>query len=111
MCKETIITLAIELINPFDADHVSFKNDGFLVKPFDSLQTSKHLATIALMKICILEGRKIRPLLVTRINEHHYKRLDGFCRYWACKELGMKQISCVLGDKAGGQSGLDPFIE
>jgi len=111
MCKDTVIGLEIDVINPFDADHVSFGNGGFLVKPFGSLQTAKHRATIALMKICILEGRKIRPLLVTRINEHHYKRLDGFCRYWACKELGMKQISCVLGDKAGGQSGLDPFIE
>ena len=110
MPEEICETIALEYVNTFDADHVQFNGEGFLVKPFESLQTVKHRATIDLMKICILEGRKIRPIAITRINEHHYQRLDGFCRYWAYKELGYKSIPCVLADTPGCQGGMEPFI-
>lgn len=96
-------------INTFDDDHTQF-NEGFLIKPFDSLQTLKHRATIDLIKICILEGKKIRPILITKIEDStlSYQRLDGFCRYWAYKELGRCKIPCVFGTQKGGQSGVAP---
>lgn len=98
-------------INTFDEDHIKFSDNGFLVKPFESLQTLKHRAVIDLIKLCILEGREIYPILVAKASKDTYQRLDGFCRYWAYKELGKIEIPCFFGTQKGGQSGRSPFNE
>lgn len=110
MPQENVEYIKLNLIKTFDDDHISF-NGGFLVKPFDSLQTLKHRATINLMKLCIMEGKKILPISIQKIDDNTYQRLDGFCRYWAYKELGKTGIPCIFGYAKGDQSGKDPFIK
>lgn len=96
-------------IQPFDDDHVSFAF-GFLVKPYNSLATLKHRATIDLMKVCISECQDMLPIAVKDVGEDKLQRLDGFCRYWALKELGIVMIPVVYREEPGCQSGELPFI-
>jgi hypothetical protein len=97
-------------INPFDLDHLPYEQ-GFIVRPFDSLATLKHRAAIDLMKMCIIEGRRILPIAVAQKGPLEYVRLDGFCRFWALKELGEEMIPCVIGESPGCQSSMNPFPE
>lgn len=102
--------ILLELINTFDDDHIPF-NEGFLVRPFDSMQSLKHRATIDLIKCCLIEGKNIFPISVIHTEGKQYQRLDGFCRYWAYKELGRTAIPCVFGKVKGEQSGLSPIMD
>ena len=101
--------LPMGIIDPFDSDHTQYGR-GFLVKPYESLQTHRHILIIEWMKTMIIENFEIRPILVQKLGDR-FQRLDGFCRYWAYKELGYTEIPVVLGDKHGGQDGMNPFIK
>lgn len=103
--------IPISQIKTFDDDHISF-GELFIVKPFDSLATLQHRSVIEFIKTQLQHGRKIRPILVRQSGSSadSYERLDGFCRLWAYKELGRKEIPCILGTDKGGQSDLSPFI-
>ena len=119
MSRENVVDIRLSGINTFDDTHVQF-GELFLVTPYDSLQTTNHRFVIEWLKVGINEGKKIRPILVKILPEciglpdgveAFYQRLDGFCRYWAYKELGRIRIPCIIGEVAGGQSDLSPFIE
>jgi len=99
--------IPLSQINPFDAWHTK-DNDGFIV---DGTQTQGHLKSIKFIKKRILEGGKMRPILVMKTGKNTYQRLDGFCRYWAYKELGRDKIPCIQGKIAGGQGNLNPFMD
>ena len=106
----TIRLIPLSQINPFDSDHILF-NESFLIKPLHSFATLKHRAIIDWMKICIQEGKQIRPICVISITPTAYLRLDGFCRYWAYKELGKSAIPCVPGTVFGEQHDMSPFLD
>lgn len=103
---ENIQYIPINQINPFDAFHTKAE-DGFVV---NDGQTEAHMKSIKFIKKHILEGGKIRPILIKEVGDKSYGRLDGFCRYWAYKELGRDKIPCIFGTMRGGQGLLSPFI-
>jgi len=109
MRTDDVKDIQLGRINTFDDTHIKF-GELFLVTPYDSLQTINHRFVIEWLKVSINEGKKIRPILVKQITNDSYYRLDGFCRYWAYKELGRETIPCVIGDTPGAQSNLSPFI-
>ena len=109
MSRKDVIDIRLSRINVFDDTHLRF-GELFLVTPYESLQTTNHRFVIEWLKTSINEGKEIRPILVKRIDENEYQRLDGFCRYWAYKELGRETIPCIIGEVPGGQSNLNPFI-
>ena len=115
MHKDDVQDIQLGRIRTFDDSHIKY-NDLFLVTPFDSMQTTTHRFVIEFIKTGVNEGKKIRPILIKKIGVAYnsnqcYQRLDGFCRYWAYKELGRETIPCVIGDTPGGQSTLSPFID
>ncbi len=75
----------IEWVQPYDAGHRCLAIDD------------EHRAGIEECKKLILAGKKIRPIHVNTDGV----RLDGFKRYMAFKELGYKEIECLV----------DPFPE
>jgi len=111
MYTDDVKIIQLDDINTFDDDHVSY-NTMFLVKPYASTQTVCHRHVIEFIKCGLAEGKLIRPILVKKTSGliRKYQRLDGFCRYWAYKELGHVAIPSVLGEKPGGQNRLDPFL-
>ncbi len=106
MYPEDVKYVSLNKINPFDDCHTKVK-DGFHV---DGTQTAAHRKSINFIKKRILEGGEMRPILVMKMVNDTYERLDGFCRYWAYKELGKDKIPCVFGFKKGGQGNLNPFM-
>lgn len=88
---------------------VDFRRDG--------KTTEQHLKEIQQIKPIIQSGKRIMPVLLTK-QGNRYKKLDGFKRCMAYKELGREQIEafvCVPGEtmeyqgqtivcKRGGQS-------
>lgn len=104
---ENVHYIPLSQINPFDAWHTKTE-DGFNV---DGNQTSGHLSSIKFIKKRILEGAVMRPILVMKMGNNTYQRLDGFCRYWAYKELGRDKIPCIFGTARGGQGNLNPFTD
>ncbi len=107
MCEGDIQHIQLSKIKPFDNWHTEIK-DGFIV---DNLQTKAHKSSIKFIKKRILEGGTILPILVMKMGNGIYQRLDGFCRYWAYKELGKDKIPCTIGTKEGGQGELNPFLD
>lgn len=70
----------IDLIQPYDAGHRAMAID------------EEHRDGIEHVKILINQGKIIRPILVSAEGQ----RLDGFKRYMAHLELGIKKIECVV---------------
>jgi len=70
----------IGLIQPYDAGHRALSTD------------QEHKDGIEYVKGLIQEGKHIRPILVNTEGQ----RLDGFKRYMAAKELGHKEIECII---------------
>lgn len=88
--KESIrVKLDIDLVQPYDAGH------------FPLIIDDEHRAGIEYVKNLIREGKKIRPILIACNGQ----RLDGFKRYMAFKELGHKEIECIVDPfgRMGGQ--------
>ena len=81
--------IKIDLIQPYDAGH----RPGV----FDE----DHREGIDMVKCLIGEGKTIRPILVNDDGQ----RMDGFKRYMAHRELGIKEIECIINPYAimGGQ--------
>ena len=61
----------------------------------------EHREGSKVVKKLIQEGKKIRPIACT----YYGKRLDGFKRYLAYKELGVKEVEVVIEEKGGCQDG------
>ena len=70
----------IDLIQPYDEGHRPLVFD------------KDHRNGIEYVKGLIISGKKIRPILVNTDGQ----RLDGFKRYMAHKELGLKAIDCIV---------------
>ena len=84
----------LEYVNPIGLKHLYNSDAG------------NYRQDINAIKKFIALGGKIQPIKVRRVNEHHYILLDGFCRYWACKELGLDSIKCMYrGEHDGVQAG------
>jgi hypothetical protein len=81
----------LEDIDPFDGGH---KQEGDY---FDcGKEQDDHIKGIDYAKSIILEGKDILPIAVYRCEGDKFKRLDGFKRYWAYKELGKPNIMCYI---------------
>lgn len=89
--EKTLVKVDIDSIQPYDEGH----------KPgvFDNA----HRSGIEFMKDQLKRGVELRPILV----DTNGQRLDGFKRYFAQKELGYKQIECIVDPFGvmGGQHG------
>jgi len=109
MYGENVEHIQLKLIGAFDDDHIQL-GELFIVKPFDSLATIQHRSLIEFIKAQLQHKRIIRPILVKQVADNYYQRLDGFCRFWAYKELGRDIIPCVFGEEKGGQSNLSPIL-
>ena len=95
-------TLPIDSVDPWDSTHVKMETeDGWSA----GAGTRDHSDRVKFVKMLIKEGRKITPILVKPIGDGKYKRMDGFCRYMAFKELGHTEIECFVDKNAvaGGQ--------
>jgi hypothetical protein len=88
--KATVMELPIDAVQIYDEGHRPLVID------------KKHREGIDFIKEKILEGVKIRPILVNQEGQ----RLDGFKRYMAFKELGYTSIMCIVDPfgKRGGQT-------
>jgi hypothetical protein len=93
----TLIPLA--LIDPYDHIHKpSFAEwiDSTTEYPTEHLLQDyvRHVHATSAIKLGILAGRQIRPILVTVDPNNHalFIRRDGYCRYMAYKELGFQFI-------------------
>jgi hypothetical protein len=80
----------IEMIQPYDEGHRPLAIDDV------------HREGIEYAKNLILEGKKLRPILVNNEGQ----RLDGFKRYMAHLELGLEKIDCYVDPfgQMGGQN-------
>lgn len=84
-------------IDPFDEMHKQTL-DGFEVdEKKDGQSTEKHREGIDYIKKVLLKGQKILPILVYKEGEK-YKKLDGFKRLMAHRELGKEIIECFICD-------------
>lgn len=81
--------LIMDVVQPYDEGHRPLAID------------EEHREGIEYVKQLILSGKTIRPILV----DTRGQRMDGFKRYMAAKELGHKQIECIVDPNArmGGQ--------
>ena len=99
----------IHQIDPFDKGH---KQNG---NSFDcGKEQQLHKEGIEYIKKLIQQKKKIRPIVVQyRKDQNKYKRMDGFKRYWAFKELGIQKIKCYVLKEyiAGIQEGMSLIID
>jgi len=79
----------LEYISPEDAGH-----------KLDDIDKEHREGADAVKKL-IEDGKKILPMACT----YYGKRIDGFKRYIAYKELGVKEVEVVIGTKGGCQDG------
>ena len=79
----------LESISPEDCGHMLDDVDD------------DHLEGAKVVKKLIEKGEKIRPIACT----YYGKRLDGFKRYLAYKELGIKEVEVVIDVCGGCQDG------
>lgn len=86
----TRLSVPIKDVQPYDEGHRPLAIDD------------EHKKGIEFIKEQIVQGAKIRPILVDTTGQ----RLDGFKRYMAFKELGYKHIDCIVDPfgRPGGQS-------
>ena len=95
--KPTLVKLPIEEVQPYDSGHPpSFSMD------------KEHRDGIDVCKELIKQGKHIRPIVL----DTRGRRMDGFKRYMAQKEMGIKEIEVIVdpdGEK-GCQDGL-PFCD
>ena len=110
----------IDEIDAYDEFHVA-DGDGFKVIKRDPQGYAEHRTGVDDMKKLLMHGVKFMPILVQRRADGTLKRLDGFKRWQAHKELGIPLIetfTCEPGEegktfnyngtelicKSGGQS-------
>ena len=96
--------LPIDQIDPFDDGHIQ-ADDSYDIT--DGTK-AEHEEGIELFKQHLLGGGKFLPIVVWKDEENIYRRMDGFKRYWALKELGFKVIPCFVLNEyvAGVQEGM-----
>lgn len=71
--------------------------EGFTVDAVaDGQTTEQHREGIDYIKTVLLNGQKIRPILVADTEDGYFTRLDGFKRAWAHKELGEQFIEALV---------------
>lgn len=103
-----IKNIELSKIDPFDAGH---KEKDLT---FDcGKEQEQHKQGIKYIKEQLTKGKKIRPIVVIWVDSiKKYKRMDGFKRYWAYKELGLNTIKCYILKEyiAGIQEDLSAFI-
>lgn len=83
--------------NKVDIDLIDPNDVGHYINDIDK----EHREGADKLKKLINQGKKILPIAVT----YYGKRLDGFKRYIAYKELGYKKIPVVIGSEPGCQQG------
>jgi hypothetical protein len=91
--------IPLDKINPYNNTH-----------PIGFDKTDKdHIEGIAKVKDLIKQGKKILPILVKPLPDGTFQRQDGFKRFIAFKELGYKEIECMVSNtaKLGGQDGMN----
>jgi hypothetical protein len=93
--KRVLKFVDIDLIQPYDKGHKPLAED------------QEHKDGIEYVKKLIQKGKKIRPILINTDGQ----RLDGYKRYMAFKQLGYKQIECIIEPNGfpGGQQN-EPLI-
>ena len=75
--------IPLEQIDPYDHGH-------------GEVPDAVHREGIDCIKELIKKGKKIYPILVRPLPDGKYKRLDGYKRFMAIKELGFKEIECFI---------------
>ena len=105
--KKTML-IPIGDIDPFDNGHIQ-ADDSYDIT--DGTK-AEHEEGIELFKQHILDGGKFLPIVIWKDEENIYRRMDGFKRFWALKELGFKVIPCyVLSEYvAGVQEGMPVLL-
>ena len=90
--EATRVIVPIDSVQPYDPGHLPLEEDRW----------ENHRNGIEHVKELVKKGKKIRPILVATNGQ----RLDGFKRYMALKELGYKEIECIVDPFGvmGGQS-------
>jgi hypothetical protein len=93
--KAPVQSIALDKIDPYDNGHKK-KGDGYDCGPFQH----EHEEGVAYVKNLIEQGKRILPIAVVWDEKtKKFKRMDGFKRYWAYKELGKPSIPCYVFDK------------
>lgn len=105
---EKVTHIPIDKIDPFDPGH---RKNG---DTFDcGKKQQEHVDGVDYIKRMLRENKKILPVAVFKTEDGRYKRLDGFKRFWAYKELGYEHVKCAVMkyDVPGVQRGLSPILE
>lgn len=90
------IIIPLDRIDIYDEMHQQTA-DGFVVdEEKDGQSTEKHKEGVDYIKSVLQNGQKIRPILVLDNEDGSYKRLDGFKRCIAHKELNMPYIEAFV---------------
>jgi len=88
-------TVRLYKLNPFNYKRIAVYPDDFKVVSSNELDTYFLKKRIEALKEFIMLGGKIQPIIVIRVNENHYKIIDGFCRFWAYKQLDKEEIEVM----------------
>lgn len=89
--KPKVEHVLLEDIDPFDGGHWSEENE----LGFGCHEQKEHIEHIEKVKKAILQGEHIRPIVVLP-GPKPYKRMDGFCRYIAHKQLKSHTIETII---------------
>jgi hypothetical protein len=120
----------INSVNPYDKHHFPWGDSRWkkLIKEHPGVENSEesHKKGVERVKECLKENKVIRPILVFNgfrrqdmedykdvvdWSKVRYQRLDGFKRYMAFKELGIKWIVVhVVNTWIEGGQGDQPFF-
>ena len=89
--------IPLDSLEIYDEMHILEVDGSFRVdEKKDGKSTEAHLQDIKFMKECLEKGIKLMPILVKERLDGTFKRLDGFKRCIAYKELGYRNIEAFI---------------
>ncbi len=88
--------ISLSKLQIFDDLHKQNGADFEVDEKKDGQTTQQHREGIEYIKTIIKNGQKVLPPLVVEIMEDDYRRLDGFKRCMAFKELGFESIEAFV---------------
>jgi hypothetical protein len=106
--KGFVAMVPLEYINPFDGGHYINPHDK---TKFICHDQEQHEEQIEKIKEAIQNKEKIRPIAALWEQDLPLQRMDGFCRYWAHKDLDIPGIEVILCPLAyAGCQDKKPFV-